>query len=157
MARTGRPKTVLTLTDEEREQLVRWSRRAKSSQALELRSKIVLACAKGTDNRRLSRRTAHSRSRHRLSRHLIDVITDRWRAYSCAFSGSTASPTKIVPVPSGTSRVPNHVLRSQRRCRAIIRIGSLPPASVVGSIVVITQRSHTIVVRNLRFPIRTTM
>jgi len=66
MARTGRPKTVLTLTDEEREQLVRWSRRAKSSQALALRSKIVLACAKGTDNRRLSRRTAHSRSRHRL-------------------------------------------------------------------------------------------
>ena len=33
------------LTDEEREQLVRWSRRAKSSQALALRSRIVLACA----------------------------------------------------------------------------------------------------------------
>src|SRR5664280_727313 len=51
MARTGRPKTVLTLTEQEREQLVRWSRRAKSSQALALRSKIVLACAKGTDNK----------------------------------------------------------------------------------------------------------
>jgi len=51
MARTGRPKTELTLTEEEREQLVRWSRRAKSSQALALRSKIVLACAKGTDNK----------------------------------------------------------------------------------------------------------
>src|ERR1035437_302664 len=51
VARTGRPKTVLTLTDQEREQLVRWSRRAKSSQALALRSKIVLACAKGTDNK----------------------------------------------------------------------------------------------------------
>ena len=33
------------LTDEEREQLVRWSRRAKSSKALALRSRIVLACA----------------------------------------------------------------------------------------------------------------
>src|SRR5664280_562408 len=51
MARTGRPKTVLTLTEQEREQLVRWSRRAKSSQALALRSKIVLACARGTDNK----------------------------------------------------------------------------------------------------------
>src|SRR5664280_3776288 len=51
MARTGRPKTELTLTEEEREQLGRWSRRAKSSQALALRSRIVLACAKGTDNK----------------------------------------------------------------------------------------------------------
>ena len=51
MARTGRPKTELTLTEQEREQLVRWSRRAKSSQALSLRSKIVLACAKGADNK----------------------------------------------------------------------------------------------------------
>jgi hypothetical protein len=51
MARTGRPKTELTVTEQEREQLVLWSRRAKSSQALALRSKIVLACAKGTDNK----------------------------------------------------------------------------------------------------------
>jgi hypothetical protein len=51
MARTGRPKTELTLTEQEGEQLVRWSRRAKSSQALALRSKIVLACAKDTDNK----------------------------------------------------------------------------------------------------------
>ncbi len=50
MARTGRPKAALVLTDEEREQLVRWSRRAKSSQALALRSRIVLACADGMDN-----------------------------------------------------------------------------------------------------------
>src|SRR5450756_2671721 len=51
MARTGRPKTELKLTEDEREQLVRWSRRAKSSQALALRSKIVLSCAKGTDSK----------------------------------------------------------------------------------------------------------
>ena len=51
MARTGRPKAVLTLTDAERSQLVSWSRRAKSSQALALRSKIVLACAEGVDNK----------------------------------------------------------------------------------------------------------
>jgi transposase len=45
MVRTGRPKVELVLSDVEREQLVRWSRRAKSAQALALRSRIVLACA----------------------------------------------------------------------------------------------------------------
>jgi transposase len=39
------------LTDQEREQLTRWARRAKSSQALALRSKIVLACAEGLASR----------------------------------------------------------------------------------------------------------
>lgn len=45
MARTGRPKAELVLTDEERATLLRWARRAKSSQALALRCRIVLACA----------------------------------------------------------------------------------------------------------------
>jgi transposase len=51
MARTGRPKAELTLTDEEREALQRWARRPKSAQQLALRSKIVLACAEGKDNK----------------------------------------------------------------------------------------------------------
>lgn len=51
-ARPGRPKADLTLTDAEREQLTRWSRRAKSSQSLALRARIVLACAAtGTTNK----------------------------------------------------------------------------------------------------------
>ena len=50
MARTGRPKSALVLADDEREQLLRWSRRARSAQSLALRSKIVLACADGLDN-----------------------------------------------------------------------------------------------------------
>jgi transposase len=55
MARTGRPKADLVLTDAEREQLVRWSRRAKSSQALALRSRIVLACAEpGATNKQVA-------------------------------------------------------------------------------------------------------
>lgn len=51
MAKTGRPKAVLELTKQEREQLVRWERRRKSSQALALRSRIVLACAQGRANK----------------------------------------------------------------------------------------------------------
>ena len=50
MARTGRPKAELVLSDDERAQLQRWERRAKSAQALALRSRIVLACADGESN-----------------------------------------------------------------------------------------------------------
>src|SRR4029453_16362472 len=45
MAVRGRPKAPLVLSDEERQTLVRWSRRAKSAQALALRCRIVLGCA----------------------------------------------------------------------------------------------------------------
>lgn len=50
MARTGRPKVELVVTVGERETLERWSRRAKSSQALAQRCRIVLACADGLSN-----------------------------------------------------------------------------------------------------------
>lgn len=45
MARPGRPTVEITLNAEERQTLLRWARRQRSSQALALRSKIVLACA----------------------------------------------------------------------------------------------------------------
>jgi len=55
MPRTGRPKAELTLTANERAQLERWTRRATSSQALALRSRIVLACATpGTSNKQVA-------------------------------------------------------------------------------------------------------
>jgi transposase len=50
MPRTGRPTPPLTLTDEERTTLTRWSRRATSSQVLAMRSRIILACAEGASN-----------------------------------------------------------------------------------------------------------
>src|SRR6266581_8487304 len=51
MARTGRPKAELTLSDNERATLQRWARRAKSSQAVALRARIILTCAQGHDNK----------------------------------------------------------------------------------------------------------
>ena len=56
MPRTGRPKAELVLTAEEHEQLLRWSRPARSAQALALRAKIVLACAAGADNKTVAQR-----------------------------------------------------------------------------------------------------
>src|SRR5450759_5437687 len=50
MPRTGRPKTELVLSDEERHVLERLTRRRKSAQALALRARIVLACAAGATN-----------------------------------------------------------------------------------------------------------
>jgi transposase len=50
MAGRGRSKVELVLSVDERETLQRWSRRAKSAQALALRCRIVLACAEGLSN-----------------------------------------------------------------------------------------------------------
>src|SRR5262249_21466670 len=52
--RTGRPKTELKLTAEERERLQQWAKRPKSSQALAQRSRIVLECATGKRNQQIS-------------------------------------------------------------------------------------------------------
>ncbi len=46
----------MTLTEEERAQLQRWARRAKSAQALALRSRIVLGCGEGSDNKTVAAR-----------------------------------------------------------------------------------------------------
>jgi transposase len=54
MACTGRPKAELILSDAERETLLGWSRRAKTAQALALRSRIVLACADGASNKEVA-------------------------------------------------------------------------------------------------------
>ncbi|MCW2626774.1 IS630 family transposase [Mycobacterium sp.] len=56
MAGRGRPKAELVLTEEERETLSRWARRRKSSQALALRSRIVLGCAEGLSNKEVAAR-----------------------------------------------------------------------------------------------------
>ena len=45
---------AVVLTDDERDTLTRWSRRAKSSQALAQRSRIVLGCAAGSSNKEVA-------------------------------------------------------------------------------------------------------
>src|SRR5580700_3069750 len=50
-APVGRPQAELVLADDERAQLIRWARRAKTAQFLAMRAKIVLRCADGGTNR----------------------------------------------------------------------------------------------------------
>jgi transposase len=84
MARTGRPPAAVILTAQERAQLERWSRRAKSSQALALRCKIVLGCADGTSNKDIAvelrvHPTTVTKWRTRFIAHRLDGLIDEDR------------------------------------------------------------------------------
>src|SRR5437588_8561837 len=54
MARTGRPKATLVLTEEERLTPERLTNRRKSAQAIAMRARIVLRCASGKTNREVA-------------------------------------------------------------------------------------------------------
>jgi transposase len=84
MPRTGRPKADLTLTDQERAQLLQWSRRSTSAQSLALRSKIILGCAAGSDNQAVAARLGCSTAtvgkwRRRFVEKRLDGLTDEPR------------------------------------------------------------------------------
>ena len=84
MAEPGRPKAPLVLTDQERQTLVRWSRRATTAQALALRCKIVLACAEGHTNKAVAERLGIwpqtvTKWRGRFVRDRLDGLVDEPR------------------------------------------------------------------------------
>ncbi|MFD5507683.1 helix-turn-helix domain-containing protein, partial [Streptomyces sp. NPDC127051] len=67
--RSGRRKSELVLSSDERTQLTRLARRAKSAQFLALRAKIVLRCAEGGTNKQVAAELGVS-----------EQSVNRWRA-----------------------------------------------------------------------------
>ncbi|MCX5338528.1 IS630 family transposase [Streptomyces atratus] len=85
MARTGRPKTELILSDEERAALEGWVRRRSTPQAWALRCRIILACASGASNKDVAAQlgsTPHAvgRWRARFVEHRIAGLGDMPRS-----------------------------------------------------------------------------
>ncbi len=82
--RTGRPKKPLTLTTEERETLQQWARRRKTAQALALRARIVLLCAKELHNTQVASQLCVcgptvGKWRERFRIHRLDGLMDEPR------------------------------------------------------------------------------
>ena len=67
--RTGRPKTALMLSAEQREELERWTRRRSTAQSLALRARVILSCADGGNNKDVAGRLGVSR-----------LTVGRWRS-----------------------------------------------------------------------------
>ena len=116
MPRTGRPKAVLELTDDEREQLVWWERRREASQALALRSRIVLKCAAGLANKEVAEAvgvtpTTVGKWRSRFCELRLDGLSDDPRPGRPATN--TAEQVEDVVVATLES-VPEHAMHWSR-------------------------------------------
>lgn len=84
MARRGRPTAQIVLTDEQREVLERWARRPKSSQALALGCRIVLAAPDGQTSQSIAGRvgchpTTVGKWRTRFAGQRLDGLHDEPR------------------------------------------------------------------------------
>lgn len=82
--RTGRPLPELVLSVEENNRLVEWTRRHKTSQALALRSRIILACAEKVPNKEVAKRLRITKStvgkwRSRFIKRRLDGLLDEPR------------------------------------------------------------------------------
>ncbi len=81
MGRAGRPTVAIELSDDERDTLRRWARRHSSSQALALRSRIVLACAEDKTNTAIAaelgcNQVTVSKWRHRFAVDRLEGLGD---------------------------------------------------------------------------------
>src|SRR5690606_15267140 len=81
----GRPLPELILTARQREVLMGWTRRSKTSQSLALRARIILACSQTTSNAEVAQALQVSRHtvgkwRKRFAEQGVDGLLDEPRS-----------------------------------------------------------------------------
>lgn len=103
MSKGGRPKAVLTLTDDERQKLQTWAARPKSTQRLATRARIVLACADGLDNKEVAAR---------LGVHTVTVGKWRKRFLELRLDGLADEPRPGAPRTLTDAKVEEVVTRT---------------------------------------------
>jgi transposase len=123
MPRTGRPKAALNLTAEEREELTRLTRRHKSAQAMALRSRIVLACAEGLNNKSVGERLGcHpdtvGKWRARFMEHRLDGLYDEPRPGRPRTISVDQVEEVVVATLESTPENATHWTRSKMAARA---------------------------------------
>jgi Winged helix-turn helix len=107
--RRGPQLKELKLTVQENNQLVEWTRRHKTSQALALRSRIILACAQGVDNSEVARRCRVMRQtvgkwRSRFLERRLDGLLDEPRP-GAPRSVTDAAVERVVTLTLETRRI----------------------------------------------------
>jgi transposase len=114
MARRGRPTVEIVLWPEERATLERWARRHSSSQALALRSKIVLACADGTlTHAEMAAQLGCSpftvgKWRNRFAAHRLDGLADAPRPGAARTIGDDVIEAVVVETVEGAPADATH-------------------------------------------------
>ena len=113
MGRAGRPTVEIELSEEERETLRRWTRRHSSSQALALRSRIVLACAEGARTPRSPQRAGVDRVtvakwRHRFAADRLEGLADAPRPGAARTIGDEVVEAVVVETLETTPKDATH-------------------------------------------------
>ena len=113
MGQAGRPTAVIDLSDDERETLQRWARRHSSSQALALRSRIVLACEGGVSDVAVAaelgcNRTTVGKWRHRFAADRLEGLTDAPRPGATRTIGDEVIEAVVVETLETTPKDATH-------------------------------------------------
>ena len=118
MATRGPSLPVLTLSEDERDQLMRWVRRRKSAQDIAQRSRIVLECASGASNSEVARRLGVSlptvrKWRNRFLDKRLDGLVDEPRPGRPALIGVDQVEQVIVDTLESTPANATHWSRAK--------------------------------------------
>ena len=117
MARTGRPKAELVITEQERSELERLAGRSRSARTIAFRAKIVLRCAEGLSNAAVSRQlraTPHTvgKWRRRFVEQRVEGLLDEPRPGAPRQIGDEKIEEVIVKTLETTPKGATHWSRS---------------------------------------------